>query len=228
MNMTTATEADLLGLMTSQQSGAEQARSAWEELFVRHRRYVYVVLSRSYGSFLGEDGTVDLVVDTFRRAYEWAGRQQSAEEVREQFSTDTPDATRRKVLGWLGAIAERLFKDRFRTHAIESARHDEFLEDWKLRRDEPDDPSDSSAVERLREALATLSAADADALRLSLPWYDPGTRAFVVPRGEAARLADLLGISPETLRQRRHRALKKLEHHLQASAITESIEEEPQ
>ena len=135
MNLITIDEAELLSMMAVQKHAGEQARAAWGELYVRHRRYLYVVVSRAYGSFLGENGTIDLVVDTFRRAYEWAGRQQNADVVRSQFSTDNPDSTRRKVLGWLGAIAESLFKDRFRTHAIDSTRHDEFLEEWKSRQD---------------------------------------------------------------------------------------------
>src|SRR5437762_3591929 len=94
-----ASEAELLGLMASQGDGGELARAAWGELYVRHRRYLYVVLSRSYGSFLGEDGTVDLVADTFQRAFEWAGRQKSGDEVRAQFTGESPDSTRRRVLG---------------------------------------------------------------------------------------------------------------------------------
>jgi RNA polymerase sigma factor (sigma-70 family) len=228
MNLTETNEADLLGVMAKQDTDGEEARAAWGELYDRHRRYVYVVASRSYGSFLGEDGTVDLVVDTFQRAYDWAGRQPNSDEVRAQFIGDNPDSTRRRVLGWLGAIAQRLFKDRFREHAVEVAEQDEVVEDLKRRQEESDGASDSSSLARLQDALATLSPTDADALRVSLPWYDLESRSFAVPRGEAARLADLFGISTETLRQRRHRAIKKLESYLQEVGPGERSKEKPQ
>lgn len=221
-----ASEAELLRRMALRGGDSEQARAAWEELYVRHRRYLYLVVSRAYGSFLGEDGTVDLVVDTFRRAYEWAGRQANSDEVCIRFTGDNPDSTRRRVLGWLGAISERLFKDRFRDHAVEVEEHGRFLEDVK-RQQESDWVPDPLSVTRLHDALAALSPTDADALRVSLPWYDLQSRAFAVPRGEASRLADLLGVSPEVLRQRRHRAIKKLEERLHKTGFIESGEERP-
>lgn len=221
MNLATVNEAQLLARMVRREDRGEQARAAWAELYVRHRRYLYTVVSRSYRPFLGEEGIADLVVDTFRRAYEWAGRQKNSDEVAAQFSGRDPDSTRRKVLGWLGAIAERLFKDRFAEHATEAADFTEFLEDRKHAQAQVDERTGTIRIARLESLLATLSAADADALRLSLPWYDIDSRSFAVPRGEAARLAALLGITPDTLRQRRHRAIKKLEEQLQNSGTVE-------
>jgi DNA-directed RNA polymerase specialized sigma24 family protein len=219
MSLAACSEAELLALMARQATAGDLARSAWGELFVRHRRYLYMIAARSYGSFLGEDGTTDLVVDTFRRAFEWAGRQLNPDMVVVQFTGGSPDGTRRRVLGWLGAIAERLFRDRFRDHALEAEKHDQFTAEWLSRQDAEPETADSAPLAALRDALATLSLADAAALQVSLPWYDPATRAFAVPRGEAARIAALLGITTEALRQRRHRAIQRLEVHLHAAGI---------
>lgn len=221
MNQTTASEAELLAVMAAQGIQHEAARAAWEELYVRHRRYVYVVASRAYRGFLGEDGLIDLVVDTFRRAYEWAGRQKSPEEVRAQFTGSDSDSTRRRVLGWLGAIAQQLFRDRFREHASEGVDFSAFLDDRVRAQDQEADASDEPSASRLEVALGMLKPEDADALRVSLPWYDIDSQSFAMARGEAARVAALLGVSADALRQRRHRAIKKLEQYMRDAEAAE-------
>jgi len=226
MNLTTANEAELLGLMATQIAAPEQARAAWGELFVRHRRYVFAVVSRSFGRYLGDEGTTDIVIDTFRRAFEWAGRQPNRSTLVDRFSGESSDATRRKVLGWLGAIAERLFKDRFREDAARTEEFDLFLEHWRTGYEHPIGSDTQLPPALLEQALATLSAGDAEALRLSLPWYDLETGCFAVPRGEASRVAALLGTNPEALRQRRHRALQKLREHFHEAGCALYGEEE--
>ena len=47
MNLTTLDEAELLGAMAMQSQATERARAAWGELYTRHRRYVYAVVSRA-------------------------------------------------------------------------------------------------------------------------------------------------------------------------------------
>lgn len=215
MILATTSEADLLAIMSARSQDQVQARAAWGELFERHRRYLYAVVSRSYGTFLGEDGTVDLVSDTFLRAFEWAGRQPSPDDVRSRFVDEDPDSSRRRVLGWLGAIARQLFKDKFREAAEARDEMSEFLDSWRNNEENPAEAPDAVLARELNRALDDLSAAEADALRASLPWYDVETRTFAVPRGEAARLAAALNASPDALRQRRHRALERIERHLE-------------
>lgn len=224
----TASEADLLAIMAGQRQDLARARTAWGELFERHRRYLYAVVSRSYGTFLGEDGTVDLVCDTFQRAYEWAGRQPSSEEVRSRFGAGDPDSTRRRVLGWLGAIARQLFKDKFREAAEARDELSEFLDSWRSGQEHPSETASSMLIGELERALDELSPAEAEALRASLPWYDVESRSFAVPRGEAARLAAALKTTPEALRQRRHRALERIEHHLEECGYAPARQEESQ
>jgi hypothetical protein len=68
MNLTETDEAEFLFVMAMQATEEEQARAACGELFVRNRRYLFAVVSRSYGSILRDDGTADLVCDVFQRA----------------------------------------------------------------------------------------------------------------------------------------------------------------
>ena len=226
MDVTSADEAELLAAMTVRAANVGEARDAWGELFERHRRYVFVVVSRAYGSFLGEDGTVDLVCDTFRRAFEWAGRQENSDEVRAQFTGKDPDSTRRRVLGWLGAIAKQLFRDRYREESASKDEAAQFFDQWRSAQEHPAETGDSIQVAHIETALSSLGAAEAEALRVSLPWYDPESRTFNVPRGEAARLAAELQTTPDTLRQRRHRAIKRIEKHLVHAGYAAVIEEE--
>ena len=219
MDVAALNEAELLGLMTDQAKAAAHARDAWAELYARHRRYLFVVISRAYGSFLGEDGTVDLVVDTLRRAYEWAGRQPSPIETAARFTGTDPDSTRRRVLGWLAAIAERLFKERFRSGGAARALEKEIRADWEHAPAQEGDAEVSAPNPELAAALADLSEGERDALRLSLPWYDPGSGTFALPRGEAARIAALLDTSPDAVRQRRFRAIRKLTASLQSDYV---------
>lgn len=212
-----ASEADLLCDMAGQAARPAQARAAWEQLYLRHHRYVFVVTHRAYGSFLGEDGTADLVVDTFRKAFEWAGRQDVPEELRARFTGESPDETRRRVLGWLGAIAQRSFQDRFREEARRGEEFQEFAEQWAGEQPLQAADEDPRATSLVRAALAALTPDEAEALRVSLPWYHAESQSFAVPRGEAARVAALLGASPEALRQRRYRAIRKLERSLEES-----------
>lgn len=219
MSLQAISDADLLSVMTARAGDRAQAKAAWEELFLRHRRYLFAVLSRSYGSLLGDDGVADLVIDTLRRAYEWASAQVDADAVRARFAGDSHDAVRRRVLGWLGVIAERQFKERFREGA---AKRSEFLQ-FVIDRSRTTDSATSPASPELDAAIAQLSESEAEALRLSLPWYDPVSSSFAVPRGEAARIAAMLMVTPDTLRQKRHRAIKKIAASLREAGYADSL-----
>ncbi len=222
----TGCEAELLALMASQRERPGEAKDAWGELYERHRRYLYVVVSRAHGSFLGEDGVVDIVVDTFQRAFEWAGRQESPAQVWADFEGPTPDTTRRRVLGWLGAIAAQLFRDRYRESASDAKEHDAYLADWKAAQEPSAEAGDLSAREMLTAALISLRPEEADAIRASLPWYDPDRQEFSLPRGEATRIATALGTTPDAFRQRRHRGLRRIEEELRRAGYAPAKQEE--
>ena len=213
-----ATDAELLALMVPSSGDEELARRAWEEMYLRQRKYLYVVVWRAYGTYLESDGTSDLVVDALRKAYEWARRQDDARYVIERFESDSPEVTRRKVRAWLGVISERLFKDRYRSTTKSEERAREYEMDVR-RAELPSGDNDEEA--RVRSALASLGETDQSVLRLSLPWYDVATSAFQVPRGVASKLAVEAGITPSAFRQRRHRALAKLRRALSKAQVGE-------
>lgn len=200
-------EARLLGLMSAQDVDPDAARDAWEELYRRHVRYIFQVVARGYGDQLGgEDHVSDVVVDTFQTAYDWAGRQACPEEVEARFDDQERDSVRRRVLGWLSVTARRLALHRIKPRRESNAPfHDTASPDIG-----DSEPASTQLHAALARALAKLTPEEIEALRVSLPWYQPDTGEFAFPRGEAAKAASALGITPDTLRQRRFRSIKRL------------------
>ena len=130
--LTQATEAELMGLMSAQRAAPGLARDAWAEMYRRHARYVTVVIARAFGDRARyTDVTSDIVTETFRTVFDWAGRQSRGEVLTSRFSAPDPDAVRRKVLGFHAVVAKRLATRRF---ANEVRRQLEFL------------PSDEEAI----------------------------------------------------------------------------------
>ena len=72
-----------------------------------------------------------------------------------------------------------------------------------------------------KEICAQLNDQELEALRASLPWYDPENRRFSFPRGEAEKVASSLAVTPDTLRQRRCRSMKRLKK-LKAEVLANS------
>jgi len=206
------TEAELLGVMSRQLLDPDAARDAWDELYRRHARYVFTVAARSLGTpFRDADAVFDVVNDTFQAVFDWAGRQAPAGDVAARFHAPDPDVVRRRVLGWLSVIAGRLARDRL---LAKNRGPREILDsemDARPAEHEDAEPPPSRTRALLASALEKLTPDELEALRASLPWYDPSTGEFAFPRGEAARVAASLGIAPDALRQRRHRSLKRLE-----------------
>lgn len=202
------TEAELLGLMSTQHTNPTAARDAWGEMYLRHVRYLFLLVSRSYGDTLGgADQVSDVVVDAFQAAYDWAGRQSSPEDVEARFHDPDGDRIRRRVLGWLTVIARRLAARRITTHSEGSVQlHEQFASEVS-----DGEPPSTNLRTLLARALEKLSPEEIEALRASMPWYEPETGEFAFPRGEAHRIASSLGLTADALRQRRHRTLKRLE-----------------
>ena len=216
-----ASEAELLGSMAEEQTNPEGAREAWAELYKRHARYISVVAGRAFGSRLGTpDRVADAVADTLQAAFDWAGRQPSAEQLVAKFNDPDPDAIRRKVLGWFAVVARRIVAERI----VDAGDRPHQLHGEVEVPEVDDDPPPSGLQSLLGSALEKLSPLELEALRESLPWYEPESREFSFPRGEAQRVAASLGVTPDTLRQRRHRSMKRLKSLLQASGATERSE----
>jgi len=154
----------------------------------------------------------DVVVDTFHAAFEWAGRQTHTEDVIRNFNGPDRDATRRNTLGWLATIARRAAVESFaNNNRAPVSRFDGDLDSASFGTAEDAEPPSAYLKDLLSQALAKLSTEERDAIYVSLPWYEPETGEFAFPRGEAALTAVSLGITTAALRQRRHRALHRLE-----------------
>lgn len=198
------TEAALLGIMADK-NDPEAARDAWDELYRRHVRYIHLLVARSFGRQLDDHAVSDVVVDTFRAAYEWARRQPTPAEVVQRFDDPDADLVRRRVLGWLGVIARRNA-----IHRARDARYSHAALGLDGASDSGRAEAPSSLASRLAGALSSLSPDELNVLTASLPWYDLETQRFQLPRGEASRLAAAMEMSVDAFRQRRHRALKRL------------------
>jgi DNA-directed RNA polymerase specialized sigma24 family protein len=210
-------EGELLGLMSADRQDPSGARAAWGEMYRRHSRYVSAVVARMLGDRARDSEVVpDIVGDAFQTLFDWAGKHGSTEDIAQRFGAPDDESVRWNVLGFLAAVARRLAQHRFSARA---RRRQEFLggdadvEQAVAVHGEDAGPPRTEGP-KLEEILDLLGLDEAEALRLSLPWYEVETGEFAFPRGEAARVAASLGITPEALRQRRHRSLRHLELRL--------------
>jgi DNA-directed RNA polymerase specialized sigma24 family protein len=199
--------------MSMQRFEPEAARDAWQELHGRHSRYVAAVVRRALGERArDEDLVFDVVGDAFHAVFHWTGRQETRGDVAGRFEAHDADSTRRRVLGFLAVVARRLATRSFAGHG--RAPHETLCADFDLTaapEREDTEPPPAHELDKLEAVLELLSSEEAEALRVSLPWYQPETHEFAFPRGEAARVAASLGISTDALRQRRSRSLRRLQ-----------------
>jgi len=211
------TDADLLVCMSLGTDDPAASRSAWEEFYSRHARYLYAVSLRAYAALLGgEAGVCDLVADTFRRAYEHAGTFDGG-------GVTDPERQRLRTRTWLGRIAQRLAQSTLRGQSRTPMR---FLDqgEWQnVAQPRPRAADDAARTERVREALMALSERERLVLRVTLQWYRPGEEHQRLPNDIAADLAHTLQTTPENLRQIRRRAMRKV-----AARLTEARQNTPQ
>lgn len=198
------TDADLLVYMSMGKDDLAASRSAWEEFYSRHAKYLYAVSLRAYGALLGgEAGVCDLVADTFRRAYEHAGTFDGG-------GVTDPERQRLRTRAWLGRIAQRLAQSTLRGQSRTPMR---FLDpdEWQnVVQAQPRTAEDTAQTEPVREALMALSERERLVLRVTLQWYRPGEEHQRLPNDIAADLARTLQTTPENLRQIRRRAMRKV------------------
>ncbi|MCC6580124.1 MAG: RNA polymerase sigma factor [Phycisphaeraceae bacterium] len=197
-------DADLLVYMSMSAEDAASAQAAWETLYRRHVRYVWAVCRRAYADLLGGDeGAADLVSETFRRAYEFAGTfdAHGVQDVQRQ---------QRMVRAWLCRIAQRLAQDALRGRArMPTVAMDQ--EPPAV----PAEPADSPRVVLAREALAMLSEKEQIVLRATMQWYQPQSPHQRLPNDVCRDIAQTLGTTPENLRQIRRRAMEKVRHYME-------------
>ena len=236
IDFTGETEDTLLGYMAMQRDDPEIARAAWHELYTRHHRYLLAVIGRTYSRDLGGDEEVVAVaIEAFQDLFEWAGRQLDPDNVIARFAKPTPDRTRQAVLGYLTKIAKNRVMERFR--GAEGGPPASQLEDeawdreWQKRSENPVPRLSPEVLALHARALEILGERDAEVLRLSLLWYDPDKGEdgeFCFPPGEAERVANSMGTTPENFRQLRSRALRRVRAALEREGLAPAARGETQ
>ncbi len=202
------TDADLMVYMAMADEDPSVATAAWEELYRRHAEYLYGVCLRAYSELVGgEAGVCDLVADTFKRAYEHAGRF-DAERI------DDPERLRLRVRAWLGRIAQRIVQTMLRGRRQLPT---QFLEqdEWQRVAKRPAPTAqDVQGTQRVREAILSLPKREQIVVRVTIQWYRPDKTHQRLPNDVAAELAATLKTTPENIRQLRRRALAKIQAYL--------------
>jgi RNA polymerase sigma factor (sigma-70 family) len=196
-------DADLLREMAAEPRGSESCKAAWEEFYIRHRKYLYGVCLKAHGERLGNGRVVELVQDTFVRAYERAKSYIPDDGLDEQMA-------RWRVRGWLGRISENIMRDYFRREP-----QIVFMEEDELQAREnidpmPEDADSSQRQRRMEQAMETLTEREQDVLRVTAMWYRPGQRQQRLPNSVMTKLASSLNTTPDNVRQIRGRAIRKL------------------
>lgn len=205
------TDADLLREMAAEPCGSENGRAAWKEFYVRHRDYLYGVCVRAHGQQLGNGRVIELVQDTFVRAYERAAS---------YIPDDTLDghSARWRVRGWLGQISENIRRDYFRREPQVV-----FMEEDELPpAEDPDLHEDSGATERYQElekVMETLTEREQDVLRTTAMWYKPGQRQQRLPNSVMKALAKTWNTTAENIRQVRVRAIAKVKSSMKDDSL---------
>ncbi len=199
---------ELLVYMSLRSEDPAAAEEAWAEFYNRHLGYVFAHCKKAYSTVLGDLGVSDLVQETFVRAFE------RAETFKSRGSTDG-DAIRRRVRGWLGRIANRLFLDTFRGPAETT-----LPESDRIAATSPEDVDDceldqaTPRVKLIREALATLTERERHVLRVTADWYQADRVHQRVSKAEMTTLAGQLQTTAVNIRQIRKRAIDKIRDYI--------------
>lgn len=196
---------DLLVYIGWKAEEPELAKAACDEFYRRHLKYVYAVISRAYGTELGNDGVMDMVTDTFLRVYEKASTYKPCGE-------KDPARQRRNALAWVSTIAQNICKDHFRNPDTQLVLVDEWSEDAEppASSDQYVEPEFTGALKCIHEAMASLSEREQTILRVTMDYWKPGSENQRLPNNVAEELARTFGITSENLRKIRERAMRKL------------------
>lgn len=217
-------DASLLGLMADRAKDGFLADAAFKEFYARHKVYLWGMCCSVSKKLGGEAWATDIFNDTFAQAYEKAGQFKVPPE------TDV-DSVRRRVRGWLGTIATNRLRSHLRNHECEHTLDDtswERFSDNAEARKEAEDQSEQALrnpkLEVIQAALDSLTEKEQEVLRVTYQYFRGDKEHQRLPNKVVADLAEVLGTTPENLRQIRRRALKKIAEFVskyQSQASTE-------
>lgn len=197
------TDDDLVLYMSWHGDDPDRACGALAEFYRRHADYLHGVCSTAYRTTLRTEGVKDLVLDTQERAGTFR-----------RSGLADPERMRRRVRGWLGAIARNLAMDTLRARA--NQREEPLTQEHLDNIPSKGNRAESSAeVLLVREGLATvLSDREQEVLRLTMHYYEPERPHQRLPDAVAADLAKHLGTTSDNLRKIRSAALQKMKRFL--------------
>ncbi|MBL8202582.1 MAG: sigma-70 family RNA polymerase sigma factor [Blastocatellia bacterium] len=183
------------------------AKAAWGELYERHREYVFKVLCKISGKWLGLDDELrrDFVSEVFIKAY------LRANTYTPQNFTD-PDQSRRWVRAWIGKIAKHLLVDwQRRNKGIIPLSYDDEKNQEEVDNSEEMPlfhKQESSA--KVQRALEKLNLNERLVLRAYAPYWKGEGKQLIIPDDELTELAETLGTSKANIRQIKKRVLDKI------------------
>lgn len=194
-------DAELLARVAQGASDPARARGAQAEFYARHVRYLYGSLRKRRQLLeLAAESPEDLVQETFQRAFERAHTFRSLPGL-------AADHERQRTRAWLGRIAHSLLADQLRGELATA--DSPYLERIGVEVEESV-ATTSPALERVRQALASMSEREQDVLRVTALYYRVGHESQRLPNRVSEELAQRWQTTNENIRAIRSRALKRL------------------
>ena len=206
---------DLLIQMALKDSEPQEAQAAWAQFHKRHHSYLRKHAYKVLDGFLGSryDGSAkiemasELATDVLMRAYLRA-------ETFDLKGGRGPTEVRRQVRAWLGKIAQNIVCDWLtgRCHETADASIHELPED-----EQPNNnPEHPEFLRCVAEALDQLPEKERRVILAYMSFFDPATGRGRLSNDASADLMAELGMTTFSLRQMRHRALKRLKEIIKA------------
>jgi len=206
--------------MADQEADCSEARDAWSFFYIRHHHFLWRVCAFRHGYLLGSAGVKDLVQDAFINAFNGAHTFDHAEQC------GAPEQEL-KSRGWLVAIARNLVRERYRGQPEVCLVDDADLEALAGVSDENPDEIEPPQSERLRvlqSGFGLLSDAEQTVLRATMLWWQADRQHQRMPQSAMLELSKQISQSPDTIRQMRLRALRKLEKYVNENLDNEKAD----
>ena len=209
---------ELIRRMADQRADFASAREAWARFYVHHNDFLLRVCAANHAYLLGMEGVKDVVQDAFMKAFHGAVTFNHAE-------VCEPAVQERKSRGWLVRIVENLVRDLFKGQPeVRFTDEDEIERLGGVTEGDPDGapPPESERLKLLESGFALLSDNEQAVLRATMFWWQPDEQHQRMPHAAMQRLANQIGKSPESIRQIRSRAIKKLTRYVRENLHDEN------
>ena len=209
----------LLSLMAESNNDRPLAEQAFTEFYNRHQGYVLRIACKAANGLLDDDEKLDLVQETFIKAYEKAHTFKGG-------ALNDATQERRWARAWLGKIAKNLLIDKMRKKkGVLLLNYDDesVKREAELKRAVASLPR-SSEQRLVQEALERLTEKEQRILRLAAMNYSPGDKELRIPDSDLDELATTYNVSKASIRQTKKRAKEKVKNYLEVRFQQKGIE----